>query len=291
MKNGLIIYSKDTLNNKFNNNAFDWMNAAALENGLHTTIVFEEDLSVVLRQQELVLLHNGLPLALPGFVLLRSYCFEIAEAFEMLGVLVFNSTASLAVCRNKWTTHLYCSRDHLAQPETVFKKKDQYHYADMAALFGPEFICKEVFGSQGAQVYLINNETDFRHCITASTSELICQEYIREAAGTDIRVHVIGDRALVGVERKSKEGFKSNFSLGGTAREVILDDAIKSMAVRAARCTGLDIAGVDILLSARGPLLCEVNGIPAFRAVAQASPVNIPYHIFEYIKDRLNAAQ
>jgi ribosomal protein S6--L-glutamate ligase/gamma-F420-2:alpha-L-glutamate ligase len=152
---------------------------------------------------------------------------------------------------------------------------------------GLPFVIKEVIGSKGEGVFLINNKEEFERIVNNTTYELICQEFIQESSGEDIRVHVIDEKAVVAIKRKAEKGFKSNYSLGGTSTEFKLNKEIIELSEKCAKIIGLDIAGIDILLSNRGPLVCEINGISAFRTVAVNTDINIPKLIFKMIKEKI----
>jgi gamma-F420-2:alpha-L-glutamate ligase len=281
---GWIIYSKTVLTNPFNNNAFEQMLAAAARHGLRVQIVFGEDLLIGVDEAGGgVYFHQGEPIARPHFALLRCYCFELAAALEHDGVRLINTPASLALARNKWLTYLTLARHNVPQPATFFARKAEASFAAIAQLLPVPFVAKSLHGSKGEEVYLIDNELAFYQILTACPDELLFQQYIEESAGTDVRVHVIGGRAVVAVQRNAAEGFRSNFSLGGTATAYPLSPVLASTAKRAANALGLAIAGVDLLFHEGAFLVCEVNGIAAFRTVAQVTDVSIPEKIFEYV--------
>lgn len=286
MKKGWIIYSKDTLKNH-TNNAFDWMISEAKRNDLDVQVLFEEDFNIIINEGDITLNYNNSPIEKPNFILLRSYCIDLANAFESLSIPLFNTTKSLNKCRNKWTSHLICAKHNIPSPKTIYGTKKSLVFSQIMKTLSIPFVLKEVIGSKGEQVYLINNKSSFDEIITNSQSEVICQEFISESKGKDIRIHVIGGKAIVGIERIAKSGFKSNFSLGGKSREFPLTDKLKKLAVETANAHGLAIAGVDVLISNRGPLICEVNGISAFRTVAINTDINLPYLIFNHIGNKI----
>jgi len=102
------------------------------------------------------------------------------------------------------------------------------------------------------------------------------------------------------MRRQAKEGeFRSNLHRGGTAKVVKLSRAEKVAAITAAKKIGLDVAGVDMLPSARGPLILEVNSSPGLEGIEGATKVDIAGKIFQYLeknagkkkiqKDKINA--
>ncbi|MDQ4140251.1 MAG: 30S ribosomal protein S6--L-glutamate ligase, partial [Bacteroidota bacterium] len=84
-------------------------------------------------------------------------------------------------------------------------------------------------------------------------------------------------------KRQGKEGeFRSNLHRGGTGELIKLSRAEKNAALQAAKVLDLDIAGVDMLQSARGPLILEVNSSPGLEGIEKATKTDIASKIIEY---------
>jgi ribosomal protein S6--L-glutamate ligase len=77
--------------------------------------------------------------------------------------------------------------------------------------------------------------------------------------------------------------FRSNFHLGGSVESIDLPDDYARIACKAARLLGLDVAGVDLLESARGPLLLEVNSSPGLEGIEKATGINVAGHIMAHV--------
>ncbi len=119
-------------------------------------------------------------------------------------------------------------------------------------------------------------------------ANIIVQEFIREAAGSDIRCFVVGDRVVASMMRKAAEGeFRSNLHRGGSGHLVDITEAERVMAVKAAQVMGLEVAGVDILRSSRGPVIMEVNSSPGLEGIEKTSKLNVAGMIIEHIEKRL----
>jgi ribosomal protein S6--L-glutamate ligase len=121
-------------------------------------------------------------------------------------------------------------------------------------------------------------------------ANFLVQEFIGEAAGRDLRCFVVGDRVVAAMRRQAPEGdFRANIHRGGSASAVTLSAQEVETAVRAARVMGLGVAGVDLLRSARGPLVLEVNSSPGLEGIEGASGVDVAGAIVEYVA-RMRAA-
>jgi RimK family alpha-L-glutamate ligase len=281
-KKGWIIYSqKETLNSRFKNNAFDWMIEEAQKNNLDAIILFEENLEIRLKNEYYQFFSQEKELEKPDFVLLRTYCLNKAADLEKAGILVFNSSNSLFQCRDKWVSSQICLNNNIPMPHTILDQNQ--HFIDIESEIGTPFIAKEIIGSKGEQVYLVEDENQFYELKRKIDSSLLFQEFISESSGQDLRVHIIGNDAIIGIKRSSENNFKSNYSLGGKSELFELSKEAQELAINAAKAHGLDIAGVDLLFSNNGFMVCEVNGIAGFRTVAKDSDTNLPYLIFKHI--------
>jgi ribosomal protein S6--L-glutamate ligase len=117
---------------------------------------------------------------------------------------------------------------------------------------------------------------------------VIVQEYVREAGGADIRALVVGGSVVAAMQRQAKRGeFRSNLHRGGTATEVELTPNERSTAVRAARALGLEVAGVDMLRSDRGPLVLEVNSSPGLEGIEATSGLDVADRIIGFLEDEI----
>jgi ribosomal protein S6--L-glutamate ligase len=118
------------------------------------------------------------------------------------------------------------------------------------------------------------------------------QEFIKEARGSDIRCFVVGGRVVAAMRRQGREGeFRSNLHRGGSATSVQLSVAETDTALRAARTMGLNVAGVDLLRSRRGPLVLEVNSSPGLEGIETTTGLDIAGEIIEYLARRVRKRQ
>lgn len=113
--------------------------------------------------------------------------------------------------------------------------------------------------------------------------QVILQEFIKESNGRDIRALVVGDKVVAAMERKAMEGeFRANIHRGASAKAVKLSEADEALCLRAAKAIGVEVAGVDLIPSSRGPLLMEINASPGLEGIETATEVDIAGAIIEY---------
>jgi ribosomal protein S6--L-glutamate ligase len=111
------------------------------------------------------------------------------------------------------------------------------------------------------------------------------QEFIREANGTDIRALVIGGEVVAATKRIGRPGdFRANVHRGGTAMQVDLSNEERRIAVKAATALGLNVSGVDMVRSSRGPLVMEVNSSPGLEGIEGATGIDIASRIIDFLE-------
>lgn len=282
---GWMIYPKDTLNNKFGNNAFGWMKDSASKNGISVDIVFSDDLIILNDNRKTGFIHKGKTLGFPDFVIMRDYNYTISMQLESLDIRVINSTRSMFNSRNKAVTARLLVKNNVSTPKFLYSKEKNYGFIH-DYFDGKKFVMKENEGSQGKGVYLIENEEDYDNAYRMK-QEYFYQEFIEFSRGMDIRSYVLGDKVLGCVKRISDTGFKSNYSLGGRVESFELNDSIKEISLKATKALGLDFCGIDLLFTRDSFTVCEVNGNAGFRTITQVSDIDIPMELFKWVKESL----
>ncbi|MDN5680974.1 MAG: 30S ribosomal protein S6--L-glutamate ligase, partial [Ewingella sp.] len=182
------------------------------------------------------------------------------------------------------------AREGIDLPTTGFANMPD-DTADLIALVGgAPLVVKLVEGTQGIGVVLAETRQAAESVIDAFrglNAHILVQEYIREAEGRDIRCLVVGKKVVGAIERQAKPGdFRSNLHRGGTANKVQITADEKAIAVKAAATLGLDVAGVDILRSNRGPLVMEVNASPGLEGIESTTGLDIAGMMIDYIEHR-----
>ncbi|HEX7380345.1 MAG TPA: RimK family alpha-L-glutamate ligase, partial [Pirellulales bacterium] len=153
---------------------------------------------------------------------------------------------------------------------------------------GAPLVVKLLEGTQGIGVVLAETQQAAESVIEAFReleANILVQEYIHEAGGSDVRCFVIGGKVIAAMERRARAGeFRSNLHRGGTATQARLTPAERSTAVRAAKAMGLNVAGVDILRSNHGPVVMEVNSSPGLEGIERATEVDVAGKIIEFLE-------
>ena len=219
------------------------------------------------------------------------YGTAVLRQFEMMSVFTPNSSDAILRARDKLRCMQLLAREGLGLPTTVFGDNPD-DTADLLAMLGePPHVIKLVEGSQGQGVLLAEKRSASQSVIEAFRglyANFLVQEFIKEARGADIRCFVVGGRVVAAMRRQAREGeFRSNLHRGGSATSVQLSAAENDTALRAARLMGLNIAGVDLLRSRRGPLVLEVNSSPGLEGIETATGLDVAGEIVEYLARRV----
>lgn len=219
------------------------------------------------------------------------YGLAVLRQFEVMNTFCLNNAAAISRARDKLASSQLLARKGIDLPITAFAHNPDNIDDLITEVGGAPLVIKMVEGSQGIGVVLAETDNAARSVIQAFmglNANIMVQEFIREAAGSDIRCFVIGDKVVAAMKRQSREGeFRSNLHRGGSASAVRLTPQERQMAIRAAKVIGLDVCGVDLLRTERGPLIMEVNASPGLEGVEKACNIDIAGLMIEFIEKRL----
>lgn len=119
-------------------------------------------------------------------------------------------------------------------------------------------------------------------------AEFLVQQFVKEAAGEDIRCLVIGGKVVATMRRKAAEGeFRSNLHEGGIAESVKITKKERETALKAARAMNLNFAGVDLLRSSEGPTVLEINSSPGLERLEKSTKRNVATKVMDHIERRV----
>jgi ribosomal protein S6--L-glutamate ligase/gamma-F420-2:alpha-L-glutamate ligase len=232
----------------------------------------------------------------PDFAIFWDKDIYLAERLEKEGVRLFNSARSVLLCDNKILMYQELANKGIRIPRTFIAPKtfEGLNYSKRDFLnkvideIGFPIIVKEAYGSFGEQVYLANNKESLNKIVDSlGYKDFLLQEFIASSKGRDIRINVVGNKAIVSMLRENENDFRSNISSGGTGTKFDPKPEYLDLAVKASKALGLDFAGVDVLFGEDGPIICEVNSNPQFASTLKATGINLADYIAEYILNSL----
>lgn len=217
-----------------------------------------------------------------------AYGTAVLRQFEVGNVYCLNESIAISRSRDKLRAHQLLARKGIDMPITSYAHladatEDLIEFVGKAPL-----IVKVMNSTQGKGVLLAETNKAAESLINAFRdldTDFLVQEFIKEAKGADIRCFVLGDKVIAAMVRTAKEGeYRSNLHRGGSASIIKLTPAERAIAVKSAKIMGLDIAGVDLIRSERGPLVLEVNSSPGLEGIEKATGKDVAAAIIQHIE-------
>jgi ribosomal protein S6--L-glutamate ligase/gamma-F420-2:alpha-L-glutamate ligase len=269
----------------------EWIVRAASKEGIKLTRVNNDEL--------LVMIEGGVGSVEPSalievdFVLFWDKDLLLAKQFENIGIRVYNSSEAIEVCDNKMKTHQALAEAGIPMPTTIFAPfiynnmvRKNFEYLDrVIAKLGFPLVVKEAYGSFGQQVALMENRKDLETWILkVGGRPHLYQQYIQESHGEDLRINVVGGKVVAAMKRSSKTDFRANITLGGRMESYQPSEEEADLAIGAAARLGLDFAGVDLLQTQAGSVVCEVNSNVHFITLAACTGIDTAAHVMRWIK-------
>jgi len=216
------------------------------------------------------------------------YGLAVLRQFEMQGVFPLNESVAIGRSRDKLRALQLLAREGIGLPVTAFAHKPRRAEDVIKEVGGAPCVIKLLEGTQGRGVILAETTASAKSIIEAfgaANLNILVQEYIKEAGGTDIRVLVVGGAIVASMKRSCGTGeFRANLHRGGKAEPVALTDEEHKTAIRSAEVLGLNVAGVDMLRSSRGPVVIEVNSSPGIEGMEQASGADVAAAMIEFLE-------
>jgi ribosomal protein S6--L-glutamate ligase len=211
----------------------------------------------------------------------------ILKQIEHMHIPMINSYDSIICAKNKLLTLQILGANDIPTVRTaVIHRSDNLDTA-LKHIGRMPMIMKTAFGSFGHGVVLIESERSARSAYDllnrAPSNIILLQKYVRESKGKDIRIIVVGGRVIAAMERKAKRGeFRSNIKVGGEGKAIKPTREMKNLAIRATKALGLQISGVDIILTQDGPAIMEVNSNPGMEGIEEATSINVAEKMIKY---------
>ena len=213
---------------------------------------------------------------------------DLLNAMEEYGLKLINSRESLEIASDKFLTSIYLDRHNIPTPKTIICENPNDALESFEEL-GRDIVIKPLYGSKGIGITRISDR-GFAENVIYSIGQLNNIFYIQEFIThnkRDIRVLVLGNKAIAGMYRVS-DNWKTNIHSGATMEPIELTEDIKNLAIKAAKITKTEIAGVDIVESEKGLLVLEVNSIPGFTALQKVCDTNLAEEIVSYFLNNAN---
>ena len=285
------------LSQEENNYSTQRLKAAALGRGHDVHILHTAKFLIRVEQKNPELYYEGKPVNDYDAVIPRIgasvtfYGTAVVRQFQQMGVFALNPAQAITISRDKLRALQVLSRHNVGLATTAFAKQRSDVLKAIESVGGAPVIIKLLEGTQGIGVILAETKKMAEAVVETLQStkhQVLIQKFVKESKGKDIRAFVIGDR-VVGAMRRLATGdeFRSNVHRGGRAEKVELSPEYQRTAVQAAQIIGLSVAGVDMLESASGPVIMEVNSSPGIEGIEKALKIDIAGEIIKYMEEQV----
>jgi ribosomal protein S6--L-glutamate ligase len=268
----------------------------ALKRGHEVSIIKYRDCYASIEQNNPTVSYKGEDLAHFDAIIPRiasymtRYGSAIVRQLEMQGVYTVSSSIAIARSRDKLRSMQLLAKAGVGIPKTVVSRNSTDIDDLLEKIGGTPVIIKLARGTHGNGVVLAETKKAAKSVLQAfylsndDGTNILLQEFVKESAGTDIRAFVVGSRVVASMKRQSlDDDFRSNLHKGGEGVAIKLTEEERKTAVKAAKAMGLNIAGVDMMRSDRGPLVLEVNASPGF-GVEKVTGRDVASAVIEYVE-------
>jgi ribosomal protein S6--L-glutamate ligase len=248
-----------------------------------------------------VLRYNGRRLPIYDAVIPRigasitHYGLAVLRQFEMQGVYPLNESVAIGRSRDKLRALQILAREGIGLPVTAFAHGPRKAEDVIKEVGGVPVVIKLLEGTQGVGVILAETEGSAKSIIeafSAANVNIMVQEFIREASGSDVRAFVVGGEVVAAIKRIGRAGeFRANIHRGASAIRAELTPEERHIAQRAAAAVGLNVSGVDLVRSDRGPLVMEVNSSPGLEGIEGATGIDIASRIIGFLEQNASYGQ
>jgi ribosomal protein S6--L-glutamate ligase len=215
-------------------------------------------------------------------------CLAFIRHISLMGIPLVNDLDSILLARNQFQTLQVLAASRILVPDTLFVNSPEGFKPAIARLKGYPVVLKQVSGRQGKGVILVDNELHLDSAINDYLDKrkgLLVQRFIPPAGRKDIRVLVVGGKIVGAMELKPKRGdFRANYHLNQIGRSKIMSAKLEQLALKAASQLGLEIAGIDFIVTQEGKVLViEVNYSPGFKGMEATTGFDIAAKIIKYV--------
>ena len=215
------------------------------------------------------------------------YGTAVVRQFQEMDVFCANTAHGIANSRDKLRSLQILARHHIGIPETTFVRDKKDVLPAIERVGGAPVIIKLIEGTQGIGVLLaetVKTAESIIELLQSQKQNILIQKFVAESRGKDIRAFVVGDRVVAAMRRVAQgQEFRSNVHRGGIAEPVDLPDDYVEAAIRATQIMGLRVAGVDMLESATGPQIMEINSSPGLEGIETCTQLDVAGAIIDYI--------
>ncbi len=279
----LIYQSNDVKKNEWYINQYLQLGK---EVGLEIELVLTNELTMICKEGTFILLRNNQQVELPRAAIIRAIEPKLSRFLESMGIRVFNRAIISEICNDKARTYQEIVPLHIPMIPTICCKHNDFgqvlEHIELPA------VVKTVDGHGGQEVFLIHTiDTLVNEIIDTTTSDYVVQPLVG-MRHQDLRVYVLGNNILSAILRTSSDGFKANYSLGGTVQEYELKEVEREIVEKILQKFSFDLVGIDFIIGDDGELIFnEIEDVVGARMLYQCTDINLVLEYLKYIKQQL----
>ena len=289
---GWMIYEKESA--KKNERYIKFYQEEGKKRGIEIKVLYVEEIQFGVDGYRWYLLYQNREVKLPDFAVCRTIYPLISSQLEQLGVPVFNNSTVARICNDKALTYQEIAKLQIPMIKTQFCKAHELDACLANRNYTTPMVFKAVAGHGGGQVYLYDITSKDCGAKAKEIKEGLfgCDFVLQPLTGKrhqDLRAYVIGKEIVAAVLRTAKEGFKSNFSLGGEVRQYQLSEEQRKMIQRIVDSFHFGLVGIDFLIGDEDDLIFnEIEDVVGARMLYQSCDYNLVGNYLDYIKDEVN---
>jgi ribosomal protein S6--L-glutamate ligase len=213
------------------------------------------------------------------------YGLAVVNHLQLLGLPVMNGAPAIGLARNKMRVLQLLSASGVKVPRTVMASEPSGLRDMVAHVGGLPVLVKLLRGNERTGVIVCETRQALESALEAILrlgQNTMVQQYLEGRRGGDLRVFVVGGRAVAALRRRPRVGRLSrNLGQGARFEGVRLGREPEAAAVAAARVVGLEVCAVDMLDAPGGPRVFEVHSSPGIREAEEACGADVAGAIVE----------
>jgi len=212
---------------------------------------------------------------------------SVIRHFEAMGVYTLTASDGLLASRDKLRSMQVLSQEGVLMPKTIYPS-NFFSMSRVEKTVGLPCVIKLLRGTHGIGVILVESRMtaeSIMETFIKQKQKFVVQEFISEAGGSDVRMLVVNGEIIAAMRRTAQSGdFRSNLHRGATSEIIEPSQEMIETALNSVKTLGLEVAGVDILQSKRGPLLLEVNASPGLEGIETTTGVDVAGKMIQVIE-------
>lgn len=282
-RTGWLVY--DRAGAEYNKSYIQMHYEEAEKLSIQIELVYAEDISFGVKEQMPAVFYEGKEVEKPDFVICRTIYPFLSQMLEQAGFQVFNNAEVAQIANDKAKTYAYLSNKGIPMADSLFIPRKGAR--ESLEKLPDHWVVKAVDGHGGKQVFLKEKENIQEILDKTGQSDLVAQPFL-EGPREDVRVYVLGKEILACVKRRAKQGFKSNFSLGGEVELYTLTKEEEQLVHKVIDQFSFGLVGIDFLIDEKGAFVFnEIEDVVGARMLYQLTDINLVERYFRFILEQI----